>query len=377
MPTAPREYFVNANRSAISQHDRALLGMPAAQDVSAERAALGDAPPTSLLGLSRLKDLVAVGEVRLKDESDRFGLGSFKALGGSYAVVMMLRTLISADLCRPVTVDDLIRDPVVRSAAASKTITCASAGNHGLSVVAGAKKFGAQSVVWLSNDVPDTFAVRLERLGAVVRRAGSDYRESEEAARSAARVHGWHLLADSSWAGYTRWPLEVMRGYTTLAVEAAAQWERSNVSRPSHVFVQAGVGGLAASVAAYLRDRWGEDFCFVVVEPVRAACLLASAKVGEPTRVEGGLTDLGRLDCPDPSLLAFEQLGHLADVFMTITDDDAAAAATFLKPEISLSACGAAGAAGLMVSASDPELAHATALDSSSRVLLIGTERAL
>lgn len=377
MLTSTREYFMNAKRSPLSQHDRALLGAPAAEVVSAERAALGEVSPTSLLDLPQLEKLVGVRKIRLKDESDRLGLGSFKALGGSYAVAKMLRTLIAADLRRPVTVGDLTLDPLVRSAAARMTITCASAGNHGLSVAAGAQKFGAQSVIWLSRDVPEDFAERLEHLGAVVRRAGMDYRQSEEAARDAANSHGWHLLADSSWPGYTQWPLEVMRGYTTLAVEAAAQWEHSNDSPPSHVFVQAGVGGAAASVATYLRDRWGEDFCFVVVEPARGACLLASAKAGQPTRVAGGLTDLGRLDCPDPSLLAFGQLDHLADVFMTITDDDAATAAAFLEPAISLSSCGAAGVAGLMVGASDPELRDALELDSSSGVLLIGTERAL
>lgn len=377
MSEIPGEYLVNTNRAPLDPQHRALLGVPAAEDVSVGRTALGHAETTGLLGLAELRNLVAVGDVRLKDESDRLGLGSFKALGGSYAVAAMLRALVSAELSRPVAVGDLLHDPAVRSAVARLTITCASAGNHGIAVAAGAKRFGARAVIWLSHDVPQSFAVRLAQLGATVRRAGSDYQQSEAAARGAAADYGWHLLADSSWAGYTRRPLEVMRGYTTLAVEAADQWEQADASLPTHVFVQAGVGGLAASTAVYLRDRWGEDFRFVVVEPVRAACLMASTKAGEPTRVEGGLTDLGRLDCPDPSLLAFELLAQSADVFMTITDEDAAVAAAFLEPEVSLSPCGAAGAAGLMVAASDPGLAEAMALDSRSRVLLIGTERAL
>lgn len=377
MPQIPGEYLVNPNRTPLGPQHGALLGIPAAEDVSVGRTALGHAETTTLLGLPELRNLVAVSDVWLKNESDRLGLGSFKALGGSYAVATMLRTLISEELSRPVAVDELLHDPSVRSAAARMTITCASAGNHGIAVAAGAERFGARSVIWLSQDVPQSFAVRLEELGATVSRAGSHYQDSEAAARNAAAEHGWHLLADSSWAGYTRWPLEVMRGYTTLALEAADQWEKANNLLPTHVFVQAGVGGLAASTAVYLRDRWGEDFRFVVVEPVRAACLKASAKAGEPTRVEGGMTDLGRLDCPDPSVLAFELLAQSADVFMTITDEDAAVAAAFLEPEVSLSACGAAGVAGLMVAASDPRLADAMELDSRSRVLLIGTERAL
>jgi diaminopropionate ammonia-lyase len=142
---------------------------------------------------------------------------------------------------------------------------------------------------------------------------------------------------------------------------------------PTHVFAQAGVGGLAAAAAGYVRDRWGESPRIVVVEPEGAPCLLESARAGELVRIPGGHTTLGRLDCREPSLLAYHLLGHLTDLFMTITDDQADQAARLLAEHgVELSPCGAAGAAGLL--ALGPAARGALGLDDGSRVLLVGTE---
>jgi diaminopropionate ammonia-lyase len=206
------------------------------------------------------------------------------------------------------------------------------------------------------------FAHRLRGLGAEVRREGHDYDTSMAAALRASQEHEWRLVADTSWEGYTDIPLDVMRGYTVLFDELADE--------PTHVFVQAGVGGLAAAAAGYVRDRWGEQPKIVVVEPEGAPCLLESARAGHPLHAAGTPTRLGRLDCLEPSLLAFGLLQHLADVFMTITDDEAATAAALLAEHgVHLSECGAAGAAGLLVL--DPGV---ICLGRGSRVLLVGTE---
>jgi diaminopropionate ammonia-lyase len=142
---------------------------------------------------------------------------------------------------------------------------------------------------------------------------------------------------------------------------------------PTHVFVQAGVGGLAAAAAGYVRDRWGEHPRIVVVEPDGAPCLIGSARAGEPIRVSGHPTTLGRLDCREPSLLAHRLLSHLADLYLTITDEQAATATRLLAGHgVALSDCGAAGAAGLL--ALTPGARDRLGLDHTARVLLVGTE---
>ena len=167
-----------------------------------------------------------------------------------------------------------------------------------------------------------------------------------------------------------------MRGYTVLFDEAADTLERSS-GPASHVFVQAGVGGLAAAAAGYLRDRWGEEFKLIVVEPVGAACLGASARHGRALRITGAPTNLGRLDCKEPSLVAFELLARLADGFMTVSDTAATDAAARLAAKgAPTSPCGATGAAGLFRIAADPAARIALGLDAGSRVLLIGSETA-
>jgi len=367
--------FLNPARAAYTPSDRALIGAPHA---AAVRALLGLCPAhgaTPLLSLPMLAAEAGVAGIYLKAEWRRMGLSSFKALGGAYAVALLVMARAEAALGQPVAPEDLTSPPV-RAVAAGITVVCASAGNHGLSVAAGARAFGARAMVFLSEAVSETFAVRLRDKGAVVERAGATYEESMERATAAAHERGWDLVSDSSWAGYVKTPLDVMRGYTALFEEAADTLEAAG-GPASHVFVQAGVGGLAAAGAGYLRDRWGEDFTFVVVEPEGAPCLLESVRQGRFVRLTGGATTLGRLDCKEPSLLAFELLSRLADAFVLVSDEQADQAAMRLADHgAPISACGAAGAAGLFAACRDDDWRGRLGLDVRSRVLLIGTEAA-
>lgn len=365
---------MNRERGPYGAEDRAVLSAAHASEVSAvlQKCPRHTATPlTSAPGLARR---ARVGTVLVKDESDRMGLGSFKALGGAYAVARLLAAAAEQALGRPVTVTELVSSPDVRAISATATVTCASAGNHGLSVAAGATLFGASAVVWLGEAVPQQFADRLVATGARVERVIGDYEQSMLAAGAAAREFGWQLVADSSWPGYVVVPLEVMRGYSMLVAEAADEMDAWG-GPATHVLVQAGVGGLAAAVAGHLRDRWGEQFRLTIVEPEGAACLLASAQAGQLTRIDGDGTALGRLDCPEPSLLAWQLLSRLADAFITVSDEAADDAARLLGEDgLALSACGAAGAAGLMRLTADPAARDALGLDSQARVLLFGTE---
>jgi diaminopropionate ammonia-lyase len=209
-----------------------------------------------------------------------------------------------------------------------------------------------------------------------VHRVAGSYQRSVEAASAAAARPGHILVADTASDGYRDIPLQVMRGYAVLAAEAADQCERLD-DRPTHVFVQAGVGGLAGAVTGYLRDRWGEDVRVVVVEPAGAACLLASVRAGELTEITTTGTSLGRLDCDRPSSVAWDLLSPLADAFLTVADADAERAAQLLTDEgVAVSPCGAAGAAALLAYAGSDDARALLGLDERSRVLLIGTEEA-
>jgi diaminopropionate ammonia-lyase len=347
--------YLSRGRSAYGAADRALIGIADAERAQAAMSACPEHRRTPLRPAPVLARAAGVATVLVKDEGERFGLGSFKAVGGAYAVWSLAVSAAGAG------------EPPV--------FVCASAGNHGLSVAAGARAAGGRAQVWLGRDVSAGFVGRLRDLGADVRRVDGDYEAAVAAAVAAAAQPGHELVADTSWPGYLDTPLQVMRGYAVLAQEAAEAMDADG-GPASHVFVQAGVGGLAGAVAGYLRDRWGERPRIVVVEPRAAACLQASAVADVLTETPTGPpTTMGRLDCRKPSLLAWRLLRPLADAFVTVTDDQAGRAAVALAEEgIVLSPCGAAGAAGLLAAVSSPQR-PALGLDASSRVLLIGTER--
>ena len=324
---------------------------------------------TPLVEAGTLATRLGLGALLLKDESRRMGLGSFKALGGAFAVAQMLREGANDALGRDVAGEDLVNDEL-RAWAAGKTFITASAGNHGLSVATGARLFGAGAVIVLSANVPEDFARRIEALGASVAWVEGSYEDSVAFAAAEAERQGWQHLADGSWPGYTQPPALVLEGYTVLAEECRQAFASSG-DWPSHVLLQAGVGGLAAAVAAHIRDHWAVQPTIAVVEPDAAPCLMASARAGRLTRAEGPLSNMGRLDCKDASLIAFEALMQDADFFVTVSDQAAEETARALSNlGYPTTPSGAAGVAALR---------HAAALgiDGGSRCLAIISEQAV
>ena len=272
------------------------------------------------------------------------GLGSFKALGAAHAIA---REAAATDA------------PDLRHALQGRVYATASAGNHGLSVAAGARLFGARALVYLSQAVPEAFAARLRALGAEVRRAGADYEASMQAAAEAAEAHGWTLLSDSSWPGYTGAPLRVMEGYLQLAAEAAEQMD----TPPTHILLQAGVGGLAAAVAAHARHVWGDGPQIVVVEPEAAPALIESIRAGRLVETSGPASCMGRLDCKTPSMIALNGLARDADVFVTISEEEALRAADLLAAHgLPTTPSGAAGVAAVLAGLELPHDARVMAI---------------
>lgn len=319
------------------------------------------AAPTPMHDVPGLARALDVGQLYVKDERQRMGLGSFKALGAAHAIARLAADLVDAP-GRPADED------AMRTALQGTTFVCASAGNHGMSVAAAAPVFGAAAVVHLSHAVPEVFADRLRARGARVVREGDDYEASMAAAARDAEANGWTLLSDSSWPGYVDLPSRVMEGYLILGAEAADVL----ATAPTHVVLQAGVGGLAAAISALVRDRWADTPTIIVVEPEAAPALLESIRAGRPVTAPGPVSSMGRLDCKDPSHLALAELAHSADHFVTVSDDRCEATVALLATHgISTTPSGAAGVAAVHhAGAGRDDLG----LSADSRVLAIVTE---
>jgi diaminopropionate ammonia-lyase len=230
-------------------------------------------------------------------------------------------------------------------------------------------------VIFVHETVSQGRVDAIARYGAEVRRVPGTYDDAvREAARQAA-AHGWFVVSDTSWDGYTEVPRLIMQGYRVMADEVADAWQGAP---PTHVFVQGGVGGVAAAVSAQTRARFRPAPALIVVEPDKAACLLASAELGEPASVPGNLdTLMAGLACGEPSLLAWRELNHAAAAFMAIPDEAAVACMRLLAAEgVVAGESGVAGLAGLLLATADAAARETLGLDTSSRVLVFSTEGA-
>jgi diaminopropionate ammonia-lyase len=315
----------------------------------------------------------------VKDEGHRLGLGSFKALGGSYAVIRLVLDEAALRLGRAVDVSEL-QIPDVRAVAATMTFACATDGNHGRSVAQGAKLVGARSVISVHSGVSDERVAAIARFGAEIVRVDGNYDDSVAEAARVATEKGWMIVSDTSWPGYERVPGLVMQGYTAMVREALRQMP----SPPTHVFVQCGVGGVAAAVAAHLFAVFGAARpIFTVVDPARAACMFEAARAGRPVKIRHGEpTVMAMLECYDPSPVAWRILSRVADAFMTVDEEDAIAVMNRLArpsagdPPVVAGESGAAGLAGLIRALDDPAAREALGLNGNSRVFVINTEGA-
>ncbi len=327
---------------------------------SAARALFAKCPVADvspLIDVSSIAAQLGVAAVHVKDERKRVGLGSFKSLGAAFAIAKAADKLVSEDTLRE-----------YETALKGKVFVCASAGNHGLSMAAGARAFGAGAVVYLANTVPDEFAGRLRDKGATVVRAGANYEASMNAALMAAKENGWELLSDSSWLGYTELPRDVMEGYLIMGAEVADQL----TSPPTHIFLQAGVGGLAAACTAAARHYWGETPKIYVVEPEYAPALYDSIVASQVVTTTGPASVMGRLDCKEPSHLALKYLAKEADGFITISEAEALAAVKVLKThDLAASPSAVAGYAGVHFAGEERQ---ELGLTSESRILLYLSE---
>ena len=347
-------------RTALDAADLPYLDAAAAAEAERFFRRHPHCVPTPLHSLPSLAAETGVGAIHIKDEGARLGLGSFKALGGAYAVARL--------------VAEHAGDP------AAMTFVCATDGNHGRSVAAGAQHAGARSRVFVHAGVSEERIAAIAAFGADIVRVAGNYDDAVAAARACIGKPGCWLVADTAWPGYERVPGIIMQGYSVLLGEAL----QAMAQPPSHVFVQAGVGGLAAALAGRLALLYGENRPrFVVVEPARAACLLASVQAGRAVKIApAGSTIMAMLECYEPSLSAWRILSRCADAFMTVDEDAALAVMRRLArpggadPAIVAGESGGVGLAGFLAAAGNAAGRRAIGLGTDSRVLVINTEGA-
>jgi diaminopropionate ammonia-lyase len=293
-------------------------------------------------------------------------LGSFKSLGGTYAGLRALARVAGrsvAALCDPA-------DP----APGLPALVCASDGNHGLAVAAASHFAGAPARIFLHKSVPAVRAQWIEAQGAAITWVDGTYDDAVDAAAQAARDGAGLLIADTTDDPYDPVVADVMAGYGVMAAEIRDQIGQG--VRPTHLFVQAGVGGLAAAMAAGLADWLAPPGLIVVVEPGSVACVGAALASGHPIRLPGALdTAAEMLSCGEASAPALAVLRRCGAQAVAVSEADLLAAPALLRATggPATTASGASGLAGLVRAVADP----AWRLDDASRVLILVTEGAV
>ena len=338
-----------------------------------------------LQGLPHLASMFGVGGIWTKDESSRLELNSFKVLGGSFALYRYLQGklgILGQDTPFAYLASDEVKEKVGHI-----TFASATDGNHGRGIAWAAQKLGFKCVIYVHSETTSRRIDAIKSNGATVVVVDGNYDDAVRQVAIDAEKNGWTIISDTSWDNYTEIPTWIMQGYLTLLAEAQEQFSGQGIVKPTHVFVQAGVGALAASVVGFYHALFGQDapVC-IIVEPDKAPCLFESAKAndGKPHTVTGALdTIMAGLACGDPSPMAWDILKEDADAFIQVPDYIAAKGmrmyATPLKGDPFI-VSGESGAVTLGAFASimqEEELSglrEALHIDKDSQILFINTE---
>lgn len=278
--------------------------------------------PTPLVSLPLLADRLGVKSILVKDESKRFGLNAYKALGGSYSLGRLLAKHLNMDIADIdlATVASKLNKPLV--------FTTATAGNHGTGVAWAAKKMGQQAVVYMPKGSSLISAERIRKLGTECIITDVNYDDTVRLANKTAAENGWTLVQDTAWDGYEEIPTWISQGYMTMADEAIEQAATLSTGLPTHVFLQAGVGSMAGGILGYLIDKLGAgNFQTIIAEPSAADCLYRSATnaQGEMVNVTGELnTIMAGLACGEPNPVTWPVIKECNHYFASLDDSVAA-----------------------------------------------------
>jgi diaminopropionate ammonia-lyase len=310
--------------------------------------------PTPLLKLNKLNKQLNFGEIYYKDEDKRFDLKSFKALGGAFAV-----NKIANEKKSPV-------------------ISTATAGNHGRSVAWGSQRLGLECKIFISEFVSEARANAMRDLGADVMRVKGNYDASLKECINQSKQNKWEIVQDVSWEGYKEVPKLIMAGYTIMIKEIMDQIKNDSFT---HVFLQAGVGGMAAAMIAGFAKFSINIPKFIIVEPENANCVFKSIENNKPTTVNiVKETIMGGMSCGDVSTVAWEILKNSTNYCLTISDEAISSAVAMLaeaklsNEKIIAGECAVPGVIALISLFKNKEYMNKLDLNSNSKILLFGCE---
>jgi len=310
--------------------------------------------PTPLIKLDKLSKELGLNKIFYKDESKRFDLKSFKALGGAYAVEKVSKGN---------------KDIVVATA---------TAGNHGRSVAWGAKRLGLKCKIFISEFVSDARGQAMADLGADVVKVNGNYEKSLIECIKQSTDNNWQIVQDVAWQDYMIVPKYTMAGYTVMMKEIVDQ---INQNRISHIILQAGVGGMAAAMIAGIARYLENIPITIVVEPDSAACVLESIRIGKIEKIDIKRESLmGGMSCGEVSLVPWEILKNSVKYCISLPDDDIAKTmkllgnASFSKEKIIAGENSAPGVISLIAGCEDEKVKEKIGLDKDSNVMLIGCE---
>ncbi|MDI2588339.1 diaminopropionate ammonia-lyase [Psychrobacillus sp. NEAU-3TGS] len=340
---------------------------------------------TPLHSLDKLSKQLGVSRIWVKDESYRFGLNAFKVLGGSFAVGKYLSEILNVDISA--LSFEKLRSKEVKEKLGEITFVTATDGNHGRGIAWAANQLGQKSVVYMPKGSSEIRLNNIRKEGSDASITDLNYDDTVRLASQKAKENGWVLLQDTAWDGYEKVPTWIMQGYVTLLDEAIDQVAESGDDKPTHVFLQAGVGSFAGSMLGYLVDRFGDERpTTVIIEPDAAACLYKSIDVGdgEPHSVTGALsTIMAGLACGEPSTTSWGILKDYAEIFVSCPDYVAARGMRILANPLGSDQhiiSGESGAVGVGLASllAENDMLHdmknALNLNEDSKILIISTE---
>ena len=364
----------------------AAFGRAQAEQVRRFHRSFPEYSVTPLVALTNLAKSLGVRGIYVKDESKRFGLNAFIVLGGSYAIGVEVAKKLALPL-EQLTYAQLT-DPAVKGKLGEQTFVTATDGNHGRGVAWTANRLGQKAVVYMPKGTALERLQNIQKLGAEASITDVNYDDAVRMAQAYAEKHGGMVIQDTSWEGYEEVPLHIMQGYTTMGAELLEQLDELQV-RPTHVFLQAGVGAMAGAMTGFLADYYKEERPLItIVEPLNADCIYrtAAANDGRLHNVGGDLQSMmAGLCCGEPCSIGWQQLAAYADNFVAMPDEVAALGMRVLGNPLAGDApivSGESGAAGLGLAVAalrEQELAwlqEALQLDTDSVIICISTEGA-
>lgn len=341
---------------------------------------------TPLVRLDRLANKLGVKRIYIKDESKRLGLNAFKVLGGSYAVTKIICQKLDLDI-KKICFEDL-KTKENHNKIKDMVFITATDGNHGRGVAWAANQYGCKSYVYMTKGTAQSRVDAILGFGAEeVIVTDLNYDDTVRLAAKRALDNNWNLVQDTAWDGYEEIPKWIAQGYTTMGAEALDQLKLDGISKPTHLFLQAGVGSYAGSILGYYSNRFnGEPPITTIVEPENVACIYESALAGDgtPHAVTGIMeTIMAGLNCGEPCTVTWEILRDFSSFYAACPDFVAAKGMRVLANPIGNDCkviSGESGAVGLGLLAllmERNDLAEARTslgLDEKSVVLLISTE---